>query len=346
MGALFHGDRRLRAGPRGYPRRLLRWHQTTNPAISRPCSRRRRTPPSSWSTWRTPPSSSATRAWPTRSHELEERLDGPRPRDARGVRARRALAARRRGDVERAARALGDRAHGQRRRRHRPHRHPPARHPRRAGRRPRRRGGDLAPRARARRTPLLAHRSLADVEPADRGRDARRGHPARQGLDHRPRRRRDAAARRRADPPRPARTASPSCACSPARPSGARPAPTTIPPIPTDLDRAVDVLVEMKNVSEVAIGLAYSALLFNDQGLAAEVSHLEDRLDEMRERLEVWVLRSASEQVDPSPLRGLLHLGARGRGARRRRPADGVAGRGGRGDAPDPRHRASATPTR
>src|SRR5829696_386626 len=82
------------------------------------------------------------------------------------------------------------------------------------------------------------------------------------------------------------------------------------PAIPTDLDRAVDVLVEMKNVSEVAIGLAYSALLFNDQGLAAEVNHLEDRLDEMRERLEVWVLRGAAEQVEPSPLRGLLHLGA------------------------------------
>jgi uncharacterized protein with PhoU and TrkA domain len=81
------------------------------------------------------------------------------------------------------------------------------------------------------------------------------------------------------------------------------------PAVITDLDRAVDVLVEMKNVSEVAIGLAYSALLFNDQSLAAEVSHLEDRLDEMRERLEVWVLRSAAEQVEPSPLRGLLHLG-------------------------------------
>jgi uncharacterized protein with PhoU and TrkA domain len=81
-------------------------------------------------------------------------------------------------------------------------------------------------------------------------------------------------------------------------------------PTITDLDRAVDVLVEMKNVSEVAIGLAYSALLFNDQSLAAEVNHLEDRLDEMRERLEVWVLRSAADEVDPSPLRGLLHLGA------------------------------------
>jgi len=80
-------------------------------------------------------------------------------------------------------------------------------------------------------------------------------------------------------------------------------------PTITDLDRAVDVLVEMKNVSEVAVGLAYSALLFNDQSLAAEVTHLEDRLDEMRERLEVWVLRSAADELDPSPLRGLLHLG-------------------------------------
>ena len=77
----------------------------------------------------------------------------------------------------------------------------------------------------------------------------------------------------------------------------------------TDLDRAVDVLVEMKNISEVAVGLAYSAVLFKDQGLAAEVNHLEDRLDEMKERLELWVLRSAADTLDPSTLRGLLHLG-------------------------------------
>ncbi|MES4786597.1 MAG: hypothetical protein C4294_13085, partial [Nitrospiraceae bacterium] len=61
----------------------------------------------------------------------------------------------------------------------------------------------------------------------------------------------------------------------------------------TDLDRAIDVLVEMKNISEVAVGLAYSALVLRDTWLAAEVNHLEDRLDEMKERLEVWVLRSA-----------------------------------------------------
>ena len=90
-------------------------------------------------------------------------------------------------------------------------------------------------------------------------------------------------------------------------------APWQAPQVPedtftTDLDRAVDVLVEMKNLSEVAVGLAYSALVFGDLGLAAEVRHLEDRLDEMKDRLELWVLRAASDKVDPSPLRGLLHL--------------------------------------
>src|SRR2546421_482293 len=79
-------------------------------------------------------------------------------------------------------------------------------------------------------------------------------------------------------------------------------------PAVSDLDRAIDTLVEMKNISEVAVGLAYSALVLRDQGLAAEVNHLEDRLDEMNERLELWVLRAAQERVDPAGLRGLLHL--------------------------------------
>jgi len=91
-------------------------------------------------------------------------------------------------------------------------------------------------------------------------------------------------------------------------------APRWEPPAPpedgalTDLDRAVDTLVEMKNISEVAVGLAYSALVYRDQGLAAEVRHLEDRLDEMKDRLELWVLRAAHQNLDPAPLRGLLHL--------------------------------------
>ncbi len=79
-------------------------------------------------------------------------------------------------------------------------------------------------------------------------------------------------------------------------------------PVPTDLDRAVDVLVEMKDLSEVAVGLAYSALVLCDESLAAEVNHLEDRLDEMKDRLEMWVLRAARDNVGESGLRGLLDL--------------------------------------
>lgn len=76
----------------------------------------------------------------------------------------------------------------------------------------------------------------------------------------------------------------------------------------TDLDRAVDMLVEMKNMSEAAVGLAYSALALRDVGLAVEVGHLADRLDEMKDHLELWVLRAGAQNLDPSPLRGLLQL--------------------------------------
>ncbi|MEL7209747.1 MAG: TrkA C-terminal domain-containing protein, partial [Actinomycetota bacterium] len=70
----------------------------------------------------------------------------------------------------------------------------------------------------------------------------------------------------------------------------------------------VDTLVEMKNLSEAAVGLAYSALVLADAGLAAEVRHLADRLDEMKDTLELWVLRAGADDLDPSQLRGLLQL--------------------------------------
>ncbi|MEZ5381658.1 MAG: TrkA C-terminal domain-containing protein [Microthrixaceae bacterium] len=91
-------------------------------------------------------------------------------------------------------------------------------------------------------------------------------------------------------------------------------APTWEPPEPapsgalTELDRAVDVLVEMKNISEAAVGLAYSALALRDSGLAFEVLHLAERLDEMKDHLQLWVLRAGANDVDHSLLRGLLQL--------------------------------------
>jgi uncharacterized protein with PhoU and TrkA domain len=76
-----------------------------------------------------------------------------------------------------------------------------------------------------------------------------------------------------------------------------------------ELDRAVDILVEMKNSAEVAVGLAYSSLLFNDPALAAEVATLESRSDILHDELESWVLKAAPEARNVDELRGLLRLG-------------------------------------
>jgi uncharacterized protein with PhoU and TrkA domain len=86
-------------------------------------------------------------------------------------------------------------------------------------------------------------------------------------------------------------------------------APETEGPPLNELDRAVDILVEMKNAAEVAVGLAYSALLFKDTALAAEVATLEGRSDILHDELESWVLKAAPEARNPEELRGLLRLG-------------------------------------
>ncbi len=88
------------------------------------------------------------------------------------------------------------------------------------------------------------------------------------------------------------------------------PAPQTEAPPLSELDRAVDILVEMKNISEAAVGLAYSSLLFDDRSLAAEVATLEGRSDILHDELESWVLRAAPEARNPDDLRGLLRLAA------------------------------------
>jgi uncharacterized protein with PhoU and TrkA domain len=85
------------------------------------------------------------------------------------------------------------------------------------------------------------------------------------------------------------------------------------PPAPVDstiddLDRAVDSIVLMKNMSELAVDLAYGSVLFDSQGVAAEVVELEAEVDALKSRFEAWVLRAAGRVEDPISLRGLVHL--------------------------------------
>jgi uncharacterized protein with PhoU and TrkA domain len=88
------------------------------------------------------------------------------------------------------------------------------------------------------------------------------------------------------------------------------PRPPMDAPVLSKLDRAVDLVVELKNTSEIAVGLAYSAILLRDRKLAAEVSVIEEASDELYHDLEGWVLRAASEVADPDDLRGLIHISA------------------------------------
>jgi uncharacterized protein with PhoU and TrkA domain len=95
---------------------------------------------------------------------------------------------------------------------------------------------------------------------------------------------------------------------APAMPS----APDVEVPALSELDRAVDLLVELKDLAEAAVGLAYSSILFNDRALAAEVGVLEARSDRLQDELESWVLRAAPEARNPDELRGLLRLASAG----------------------------------
>jgi uncharacterized protein with PhoU and TrkA domain len=80
-----------------------------------------------------------------------------------------------------------------------------------------------------------------------------------------------------------------------------------VPPL-SELDRAVDILVELKDLAEATVGLAYSSILFNNRALAAEVGALEARSDVLDDELESWVLRAAPEARNPDELRGLIRL--------------------------------------
>jgi uncharacterized protein with PhoU and TrkA domain len=75
-----------------------------------------------------------------------------------------------------------------------------------------------------------------------------------------------------------------------------------------DLERAVDSIVLMKDMSELAVDLAYGAVLFNSESVAEEVFALEAEVDQLQSRFEAWTLRAAGRVEDPISLRGLVHL--------------------------------------
>ncbi|MCW4018682.1 MAG: potassium channel protein [Candidatus Bathyarchaeota archaeon] len=65
-----------------------------------------------------------------------------------------------------------------------------------------------------------------------------------------------------------------------------------------------DLLIEMKNISELMIDLAYSAALFNDKELAEDVLTLEEYVDNLSYLLDMEIMVAA--QGDPSDAQDLI----------------------------------------
>jgi len=70
-----------------------------------------------------------------------------------------------------------------------------------------------------------------------------------------------------------------------------------------------DILIEMKNLSELMVDLAYSALLFNSRDAAEEVIKLENKVDRLNYEIKKESLLAARSVEDAEKLTALLEVG-------------------------------------
>jgi len=73
--------------------------------------------------------------------------------------------------------------------------------------------------------------------------------------------------------------------------------------------KIIDMLVELKDTSELMMDLAYSSILFNSKELAQEVQMLEERVDNLHTEFELLVLTMCIRPEEPKHFLGLIRLG-------------------------------------
>ncbi len=74
-------------------------------------------------------------------------------------------------------------------------------------------------------------------------------------------------------------------------------------------DNIVDYMIALKDTSEIMVDLAYGAVLYNNKELAQLVTNMEKRVDTIRNKAEVAILRLAKEpKEDISSLQGLYRI--------------------------------------
>ena len=75
------------------------------------------------------------------------------------------------------------------------------------------------------------------------------------------------------------------------------------------LEKIVDMLVELKDSSELMMDLAYSSILFDSEYLAREVRMLEERMDMLHTEFELLVLTLCIQPEESKHLLGLIRIG-------------------------------------
>lgn len=73
--------------------------------------------------------------------------------------------------------------------------------------------------------------------------------------------------------------------------------------------KIIDMLVELKDTSELMLDLAYSSILLNSKELAEEVQALEEHVDELHTDFELLVLSAGIPPEESKNFLGLIRIG-------------------------------------
>jgi uncharacterized protein with PhoU and TrkA domain len=74
-------------------------------------------------------------------------------------------------------------------------------------------------------------------------------------------------------------------------------------------EKIIDMLVELKDTSELMMDLAYSSILFNSKELAQEVQLLEEHVDNLHTQFELLVLSRCITPEESRNFLGLIRVG-------------------------------------
>ncbi|KYC45790.1 MAG: TrkA-C domain protein [Candidatus Methanofastidiosum methylothiophilum] len=69
-----------------------------------------------------------------------------------------------------------------------------------------------------------------------------------------------------------------------------------------------DLLVEMKDISELMVDLAYSSILFKNKEIAEDVTELESRMDELNYRIRITAMLAARSVEDAERISAVLQF--------------------------------------